>query len=282
MLQSLRTPCDNTQNQFCNQNVHTIIFKMLEKYPDWISGAFERGLLDPPYHVFENEECVQYIQWYVPFHFPQIETAMRPVLIDLMRKQLFKVRPIRILDIGSGPATVPLAFLREFDRFSYPFKLNITTLEASDTFNVMIDVFNENKSNNNITISKRLHYGFDKFIEDAEDSEGRFDWIIISNFIHGIGSTVDDVENILKELFYDLMIVDQPLYYTFIETKSPLANNFWIEASFCTNNISEEVIHTLNCQKSFPKIMNCYFYNTGHRNHYKPYIITKTMRLMLT
>lgn len=282
MLEALRTPCDNSQNHFCNQNVHAIIFKMLEKYPDWISGAFKRGLLDPPYHVFENKACVQYIQWYVPFHFPQIETVLREVLDYFRKELLYQERPIRILDIGSGPATVPLAFFRQFDSFSYPFNLNITTLEASDTFNGMIDIFNENNYNNNIAISKRLHYPFDKFIVDADDSEGQFDLIIIANFITGIGSTVDDVENILKELFYDLMIVDQPLFFTFIETNQPLINQFWRKASFCTNNISEEVIHALNRQKPFSEIMNCKFYRPGHRDHYKPYIITKTMRLMLT
>lgn len=218
----------------------------------------------------------------MPFHFPQIETATRPVLHYFMAKLLYQERPIRILDIGSGPATVPLAFCRQFDSFSYPFKLNITTLEASDTFNGMIDIFNENNTNNNIAISKRLHYGFDKFIDDAEDSEGIFDWIIIANFITGIGSNVDDINNFLKEMFFDLMIVGQPLYFTFIETNTPLVNKFWREASFCTNNICEEVIYELNCQKPFSEIMNCKFYKYNYPNHYKPYIITKTMRLMLT
>jgi len=282
MLESLKTPCDNSQNNFCNQNVHTIIFKMLEKYPDWISKTFKPGLFDPPYRVFENEECVQYIQWYVPFHFPQIETVLREVL-DIFRKELrYQERPIRILDIGSGPATVPLAFCRQFDSFSYPFNFNITTLEASDTFNSMIDIFNANNTNNNISIIKKLHYPFDKFTKHAEDSASQFDWIIMANFINGIGSNVDDIVIILKELFFDLMIVDQPLFFTFIETNSHLANNFWREASFCTNNIFEEVIHEFNDQKTFSEIMNCIFYRTGRPWLYKPHIITKTWRLILT
>lgn len=177
---------------------------------------------------------------------------------------------------------MPLAFCRQFDSFSYPFNLNITTLEASDTFNGMIDIFNENNSNNSIAISKKLHYPFDKFTEHAEDSAGQFDWIIMANFINGIGSNVADIANILKELFFDLIIVDQPLFFTFIETNSPLANNFWREASFCTNNIFEEVIHELKDQKPFIEIMKCIFYRPGRPWLYKPHIITKTWRLMLT
>lgn len=254
---------------------------MLEKYPDYINNNYIGGLFDGPYPVFENNQCVQYIQEYLPFHLPRIETALRKVLLYFGKELLYQNRPIRILDLGSGPATVPLAFCRQLDRYNYPSILNITTLEASNTFNKMIDIFNEINSNNNITIN-RLHDTFDNFIINAKNSKGQFDWIIISNFITGIASTVDDVKNILKDMFNNLMNVDQPLFFTFIEPNKRLINKFWREASFCTNNISEEVIHTLKSSLNFNEIMICKFYRHKYPDHHKPYIITKTMRLMLT
>lgn len=61
------------------------------------------------YPIFEGDECKKYIHEYVPLHLPQIVYVLRHIL----QKTIFEeAQSIKILDIGTGPATVPLAFCR--------------------------------------------------------------------------------------------------------------------------------------------------------------------------
>ncbi len=89
---------------------------MLEKNLRYYCHYYKGGLFDKPeYPIFEGAECIQYLQEYLPFHIPQIEYVLRNTL------QKLKSIPKKgsILDIGSGPATVPLAFCKLLSSISY-------------------------------------------------------------------------------------------------------------------------------------------------------------------
>ena len=59
------------------------------------------------------------LQEYVPLHLPQIEYALK----DVLEKYNFAKDTINIIDLGSGPATVPLAFCRLPEEYKYRFKI---------------------------------------------------------------------------------------------------------------------------------------------------------------
>jgi hypothetical protein len=67
---------------FCNENVHNIIEKMGQgRFSDhYIGYLFYRGYDSPEYRIFEGQDCIQYLQEYVPYHLPQIEHVLSAVM----------------------------------------------------------------------------------------------------------------------------------------------------------------------------------------------------------
>ncbi|MCP4349732.1 MAG: hypothetical protein GY795_29985 [Desulfobacterales bacterium] len=124
--------CDNHYGLNCNLNVHNILHNMLQgNYSPNYRGGLSFG---PSYPIFEGEQCFQYLQEYVPFHLPQIVYALDNTLNNLYNK--LPIPPhISVLDIGSGPATVPLSFCKLSHKWKY--NLTVTTVEASEGFNNM-------------------------------------------------------------------------------------------------------------------------------------------------
>jgi hypothetical protein len=72
------------------------------------------SLYHKKYPYFEGDDCIRYLHQYLPFHLPQIEHVLKSVL----QSDIFIDKStINILDIGSGPATVPLALLKLSNRY---------------------------------------------------------------------------------------------------------------------------------------------------------------------
>jgi len=237
-----------------------------------------------PYPIFEGDQCFQYLQEYVPLHLPQINRGLENCLEYYKNKSL----TISVLDIGSGPATVALAFCKQLNGCDeYGFDIGITTIEASDTFNQMIEKFNEISSNKNIVILQNFNCTFTNIIENriAEKNKGEYDWVIIANFLSGIGKSVDDVNRKLNRLLAGLLNPRQKIMLTIIETGLSFPKN-------CIDKLGATGFEDIRIKSVFQAIdkqpidaswlKNCNFYRTDPSYpKYKPYVNSKSLLLEL-
>ena len=280
MLENLRSPCENIATHICNEQVHNIIYNIIERYSQFYSPFYIGGLFDVvDYPIFEGKECIQYLQEFVPFHLPQIETVLSNMLNYFSLN--FPNSTISVLDIGSGPATVALAFCRLFNRIQYQINLEITTVEASNTFNNMIDMYSQGNLNNNVRIVENIRSNFNDFMNSLEERKGKFiNWVIMANFISAIGDSVESINQILNRFLCNLLQSNQQIMFTFIETRCQ--RNY-------TNNVDTTGFDNLrivriespmiNQKINAPWIMNCKFYKTKYTDHHYPYINSKSLLL---
>lgn len=281
--------CKNVLNKFCDENVHNIIKQMGQgRFCD----KYEKCSLfaSTEYPLFKGQECIQYLQEYVPFHLPQIE----PVLSAVMRESSDLLNnPVNIMDLCSGPATVPLAFCRCAIiryRLRDSRNLKITTVEPSTGFNAMINIFKATNANIAVEIVNTLKYELfeDNFMNDESVFRTGYDWIIIANSISAIGkgSTYNKVNTRLNKLISKVLCYSDKVLLTIIEsnqTKYFNSINYLSkieEIGFRGLRIIK-TISTMNEQLSVPEIMNCEFYKTKYPDHYLPYINSKTLLLEL-
>lgn len=306
--------CRNLESGFCNENVHKIIEKMAQRRDkkNYIGGLFGDST---KYPILEGNECIQYLQEHLPFHLPQIEY----VLSDVMRKfRDFFNDTVYILDIGSGPATVPLAFCRlSVIRFQHRYNLKITTVEPSTGFNDMISIFKATNTNKSVEIVNMLDYKIsdDDFVNDESMFETGYDWIIIANSISAFcrdpsmseGDKIASVNKLLNKLICMLLphSNNNELLLTIIETGKTSYFDFIkyltdIERLFFGELRIKKTVHTINNPSivnfekipnrkrgkskysiDVPEIMNCRFYRTKYQDHYSPYINSKSLLLEL-
>jgi hypothetical protein len=90
----------------------------------------------------------------------------------------------------------------------------------------------------------------------------------------------------LNNLFNYLIYPNDSLYFTFIEPKKPLFEQFYnnIEKKICANNLALEVIHTQNdwLDENFMSwVTNCFYFNNNpdYNDKIVTGIVTKTLRL---
>ena len=187
------------------------------------------------YPVLEGDECIQYLHEYVPFHLPQIQCGLKTVLKSGIFDHL---KNINIIDVGSGPATVPFAFCRLQNINIKNRIFNVTTVEASKKFNSMIQVFQHVNTNKSINVSNKLQCSVDDFMNKSE-FEMSYDWIMFANSITSIGLTAigkertpDEVNKTLNEFISNVLKCNKKLGYndkiliTFIEGKRELGFKF--------------------------------------------------------
>lgn len=285
------SPCENIQCKYCNQNVHEIICQMLQSNyaASYIGELFDKTSL--VYPVFQGDSCCQYLQEYVPFHLPQIEYVLDYVLNKFPRYlNMGNEAFYSVLDIGSGPATVPLAFCRLLPNPRYKTRLEITTLEASVNFNKMIKIFQETNTNSNIEIVESITDRFEYYMLHADDWRGRYNWIIIANFLSGIADVGQckssyDVSMILNALISKLIMPKQTIMLTFIEggcehyfkTREYLRE---VESiGFADLNI-KNTVSDYSGRRRFANILTCKYYKTRYGND-TPHICAKTLQLEL-
>lgn len=162
------------------------------------------------YPILEGKECFQYLQEYVPFHLPQIEYVLK----DVMLKHEFDDMTPNIIDLGSGPATVPLAFCR-LDPNQYPYeKFNITTVEASKTFNDMISVFERMNKNKTVEIDCKFNCNITDFMNSAPRYNIGYNWIIAANSISAIGKSGEEANKRLNKFIFNVLNCNKKLGYS--------------------------------------------------------------------
>ena len=287
--------CINIGNKFCDENAHNIIEKMVQgrNRESYIGGLFD----DPiNYPILEGNECIQYLQEHLPFHLPQIEHVLSVIMResgDLLND------PVNIMDLGSGPATVPLAFSRtsiiRYHQRRYSRNLRITTVEPSTGFNAMINIFKATNTNRSVEIINTLKYKLfeDKFMSDKSVFEMGYDWIIIANSISAIGKgrSNQDLNKILNEFITNVLCYSHNrdnVLLTIIEGKGSLGKYFDIPSYL--SEIEKigfddlkiiKTVSPINLQLSVPYIKDCKFYKTKYPDHYKPYVNSKSLLLEL-
>ncbi|MEA2075363.1 MAG: hypothetical protein U9O85_06475 [Euryarchaeota archaeon] len=210
--------CKNITNGFCNENVHNIIEKMGQGRfrENFVGGLFSSR---PAYSIFEGDECIQYLQEYVPFHLPPIKIVLDNVIWE--SKDFFNYA-INILDVCSGPATVPLAFCKiPSIRYAHKHKFEITTVEPSEGFNNMINIFKATNTNEFIEIVNNLKYNLfdDNFMNDESVFKTGYNWVIIANSISAIGEgrTNQEVNGILNKFISKVLCYGNKVLLTVIE-----------------------------------------------------------------
>lgn len=271
---------------FCNENIHNIIEKMGQgRFSDYYIGGDFFDCCE--YRIFEGQECIQYLQEYVPLHLPQIEYVLNRV-IDASRE--FFTDTINIIDLGSGPATVPLAFCRFFI-FSYKHKFKITTVEPSEGFNDMINVFKATNTNEFVEIVNNLKYKLfeDNLMNDKSVFRTGYNWIIIANSISAIGKgrTFRGVNGLLGRFIVNVLRYSEKVILTIIESSSQKYFNIptYLSRIERIGFKDLKIIKTVSPIKQsiiVPEMRYCKFYKTHHDPpKYSPYINSKSLLLEL-
>lgn len=280
-IESVRDSCENN----CGANCHNILYEIIKKYPNYYCPVYTGGLFAEynnggEYPVFNGKHCIQYLQEYVPFHIPQIKFALENTIIN--DPDVFPKQDIYILDVCSGPATVPLVFCKMFSDKPLRRNLKFTTIEASDEFNNMIDIFKNTNTNASIEITEKIHCTFQEFIKNSIQFRGKFDWIIMANCISCIGNLIDteEVNHSLNKMLTNLLNGKKTMILTIIETGNYNLKKCIENLSFNDVNIIKVLFQCMRKQLDEPWLQNCKFYNTGYAK-YQPYVTAKSLLLEL-
>ncbi len=241
------------------------------------------------YPIPEGKKCFQYLQEYVPFHLPQIEYVLK----DVMAKYCFDDMALNIMDIGSGPATVPLAFCR-LDPNEYPYtKFNITTIEASKTFNDMISVFECMNKYKTVEVDCKLNHNIADLTNSASEYKIGYNWIIFANSISAIGKSEEEAHKRLNKFISNILKRNKKLGYsntillTIIEGGSesyfPEKNDYLSKIESIPFDDLKRIKYIQPTENSIEVrwIKKCEFFNFGKSNMYKPYIYSKSLLLEL-
>jgi len=282
---NIKCPYKNVSNGFCNKNVHNIIKWMGQsKFKHRYIGR----LFNEEYPPFEtNEQCVQYLQEYVPRHILQIEQVLKVVINEFRGFP----NPINILDIGSGPATVPLVFCRILSQHEneHKYELKITALEPKEEFCKMINIFKSENKNESIEIVDILRCSVSNY--NLTDNENSYDWVIIANsiseFCENKSMPNDDkilhVNGILNELISKSLHNNKnnKLLLTIIENNT--TNNYFPLVDYLKRiekiefNNFEVIESGSTIAKPIGIVITCEFYESDHKNkQYTPTIISRS------
>lgn len=266
--------CNNESNNLCTNNVHNIISAMIgdKVMPNYIGGLFNRE----DYPIFEGQECVQYIQEYVPFHLPQIQFILGKILDEYF----INYENVRILDLGAGPGTVPMAFCRIFEQKKYTQNIHITTIEASTDFNNHIKIFKELNKNKKINIENilKLDLTQDTLVNLINDFD--YDWINLANAFSIISqqNDFDDLNNYFYTLFQKILSRKKMAVLSIIEGKYKLIVDYLAQIGNIAKDGMKLKGYRYNTQLNAPYITNCNFFRTRWAVN-QPYLNAITIKL---
>lgn len=119
----------------CSPRVHAALASVLGAST---SMGYRGGLFTSSYPAFDDkEQCIRYVLEYVPFHLQQVEMGLLQAARTIS-EQWPKDRPVRVLDIGSGPGTVALALERLVASGQLKHRFQIVAVEPSAQFCQML------------------------------------------------------------------------------------------------------------------------------------------------
>lgn len=276
--------CLNIKNNICSKEIH----RLIKSTGCDVSDTYYRGDLfknSISYPIFEEEQCLQYIREYVPYHLPQIVYSLlklfdNPEFIKYIKGK----RYLNILDLGSGPATVELAFLRLLNKISNNQKFKFSTVEASKRFNSIIENMKYENVNNQVKIINNFNLDFNSYLNICENQKDNFDWVIMANFLAGIGQgkSFEGTTKTINKLISNLLVPNKNIILTIIETNN---RKFFDIPNYLSQNNNFQSLEVIKEFRYFEQIidqspLNCCFYRTKF-GLCKPYINMKTLILKL-
>jgi hypothetical protein len=166
----------------------------------YIGGLFHSG----GYPVFSNDQCAQYVQEYLPFHLPQIEEGLRTAYNAV--GTTFPIdRPVRVLDIGSGPASTALALDSLVSSNIISGRFTVDTVEPSLGFNRMIDRARSALASGPVEIGEQYLSQFPSWMQYDHSGNPKYDWIIMANALSPITLALNNDGAKLRSMITELL-----------------------------------------------------------------------------
>ncbi len=138
----------------------------------------------------------------------------------------------------------------------------------------MIKIYQHANSDDRVKI-EALKRTFNDFINRAFERKGHFYWVIVANFVTGIGSY-----NELDRLLTNLISPNKPILLTIIETGK--LKTYIENISFESLKITRIVSNINNVPVNADWLRNCRLYKTDPSYpKYKPYVNSKSLLLEL-
>mgnify|MGYP001566131260 CR=1 FL=1 len=180
--------CQNLGAGKCTERVHAAMAGMAQ------SSNYTRTnvRLFPPgaYPTFENGRGAQYLHEYVPLHMPQVEVGIAQAYRSL-RSSFSASGPVRVLDVGSGPATVALVFDRLGAQGLVNGKFVVSPVETSSEFCAMIRHAATALWPGTVELKDPKQMNIEQYMGMAHEP---YDWIVMANVLSpfAAGRTVED------------------------------------------------------------------------------------------
>ena len=272
-------PCPNLVTGICTQRVHEAMGRMLagqDKGP-YRGGLFPSG----KYPSFEEGRGAQYVSEYLPLHLPQLEYGLEMAYRSL-QGTLSAGRAIRLLDIGSGPASVALALERLTAMGKINAQFQVQPLEQSAEFCGMLREAADPLGSGAVKLMPPFQMDMERYLDEkATTPLDSFDWIVMANVLSPLaqGRTVEEYCARIQRLLEQHRT---PTGYPALTV---------IEGSCCKYVLPHTYMKGLTAQLKVlcnigldwsvpldrPDILNCTYYKTG-TGGCKPRIMMITVR----
>ena len=188
----VKVPCQNRATGICTHRVHDAMEDMLagQDNPHYRGGLFPSG----KYPSFEEGRGVQYVSEYLPLHLPQLEHGLEMAYRSL-QETLPVDRAIRLLDIGSGPASVALALERLTSRAKVQAQFQVQPLEQSAEFCGMLRAAAGPLGSGAVQLETPCQMDMERYLDETTAlSLQPCDWIVMANVVSPLaqGRTVEE------------------------------------------------------------------------------------------
>ena len=269
-------PCANLANGRCTQRIHDAMQGMLAGR----QSTFGHGRLFPAgaYPEFENGQGTQYVREYLPLHLPQLEHGIARAFQSLQAALPVTTRPIRILDIGSGPASVALSLDRLVAQGHIKGHFEVFPIEQSKEFCEMLRAAAQPLMTGAVAIRDPQCMSLEQYTASRDACP--CDWIVMANVLSPFaqGRSVKDYCDMIHRLLnrhrtdagYPALTTIEGSCSTYV---TPYAYMRGLAEQFkvvCELGLRHSV------QLDRPEIRNCRFYRSRYRGC-KPRIIMVTV-----
>jgi hypothetical protein len=194
--------CANLAAGHCTNRIHSAVTRMIggRGKPAYVGGLFSAA----GYPGFTGTQCVQYVQEYLPFHLPQIEHGLFNAY-KAIGATFPADRPVRVLDIGSGPASVALALDCLVSNGKIAGRFIVDTVEPSIGFGQMIDQARGALAGGPVEISRLFSAQLPEWMQYARTGLYKYDWLVMANVLSPLSFALNRDNERLKSLISELL-----------------------------------------------------------------------------
>lgn len=176
--------CQSRISGKCSQRVHDAMAAMLGES----SACIYLGhLFNRSYPSFESlATCRQYIREYLPFHLTQIENGLLAAYKEI-KPYLPEGRPVRVLDVGAGPASVALALERLVESGRLTGRFIVDAIEPSASFVGLIRLVQNKFRFGPVQINEIYEGDLTGWLIARKGGLKIYDWIVAANCLSPMG-----------------------------------------------------------------------------------------------